>query len=427
MIGRKLRYFLFAGVVGVALVVIASNYAVKTFGTLNPGAWFARPTPVFEEAAGENTSLADRAAAAAAANASTSTPATTTASSTTTQRTTTGTQSQANTNPEPETTRPSLSEEQLALIEAIRLETLQAEAEERQHRRQRLRMAGEAPLGNSLYTLTPQSVTIQAVAAPTGTSPQAGQGSPAQTFNPPVAANPTLQSLLSRQPYVPPAQPTVTAPLPQAPPNTATLQAQNTSLQKLPARAIRPAGTQALERGTFISAAMLTELRSELPGLVRAMVTDSVYDSHTGHYEMIPAGSLLIGRYNIQTAPGQSRLLVAWDELQFPDGRIVPLNRQGAVDAQGASGITGKRQTGFLTTVLTGALVNMAANAGRSQTASSDLSSLAGQALGQSVSNATQDYMSARLAQGPRFTIKSGEIVNVLLDTPLYLKGRRVY
>lgn len=422
---RQITLFLSITAVCIACVMLVGSFAVKTFGTLNPGVWFARPTPVFEEAAGENTSLADRAAAAAAAGGST--PATKPTTQTANQSGTTRAQNPTSAQTDSEPATSSLSDEQMALIEAIRLETLQAEAEERQHRRQRLRMAGEAPLGNSLYSLAPQSMASLDVAATTGTTPQAGQGIPAPASSAQVATLPTLQSLLSRAPNLPPAQATLPTQPPLVPSSPNATPVQNTSLQELPPRAIQPAGTQALERGTFISAAMLTELRSELPGLVRAMVTDSVYDSHTGYYEMIPAGALLIGRYNTQTAPGQSRLLVAWDELQFPDGRIVPLDRQGAVDAQGASGITGKRQTGFLTTVITGALVNMAANAGRAQAPSSDLSTLAGQALGQSVSNATQDYMSARLAQGPRFTIKSGEIVNVLLDTPLYLKGRRVY
>ena len=411
--------------VSLLLVFLASGYAQRAFGSFNPASWLGRSAPVFEEAAGENTSLADR--AAAAANAGAATPTTEPATQTANQRTTTRTQSQANANPKPQPNRPSLSDEQLALIEAIRLETLQAQAEERQHRRQRLRMAGEAPLGNSLYSLTPPSMAALDTTGANAAEPQTGQGNLAPASSVPVAANPTLQSLLSRQPYVAPTQAIVPAQPPLTSSNTAAAPTENSSLQSLPARPPQPAGTLALERGTFISAAMLTELRSELPGLVRAMVTDPVYDSRTGHYEMIPAGSLLIGRYNTETAPGQSRLLVAWDELQFPDGRIVALERQGVVDARGASGITGKRQTGFLTTVVTGALVNMAANAGRIQTPSTDLSSLAGQALGQSVSNATQDYMSARLAQGPRFTIKSGEIVNVLLDTPLYLKGRRIY
>jgi type IV secretory pathway VirB10-like protein len=422
---RRITTTVSVAIAAIAIIILAGSYFVKTVGNLNLGTWFARPTPVFEEATGENTSLADRAAAAAAASGST--PGTRPAAQTTNQSGTTRAQTPIKAQPDSEPATPSLSDEQLALIEAIRLETLQAEAEERQHRRQRLRMAGEAPLGNSLYSLTPQSMASLDGAATTASEPQTGQGGSEPASSAQLASNPTLQSLLSRQPYAPPVQATLPAQPPLLPSRPNAAPVQNTSLQELPPRAVQPTGTQALERGTFISAAMLTELRSELPGLVRAMVTDAVYDSHTGHFEMIPAGALLIGRYNTQTAPGQSRLLVAWDELQFPDGRIVSLDRQGAVDAQGASGITGKRQTGFLTTVLTGALVNMAANAGRSQTPSTGLSSLAGQALGQSVSNATQDYMSARLAQGPRFTIKSGEIVNVLLDTPLYLKGRRVY
>ena len=417
--GRKIRNFAVAGLLGVALVAFMATFASDQITSLASKSWIVRQEQQFNEAVGEDTKLADEVESkstgvtegankpAVNQQSSGSTNTRTTASTNTTQR---------------QTPAPTLSDEQLELIEAIRLETLQAEAEERQHRRQRERMAGEAPLGNSLYTLTPQPVALnasQGLSPVQNTGGQTGNGS---SLTAPLLGNQSIQTPTPRQPFVPPAP---VLPFPQQ--SATAPAAPATSIQPHQPRAAQPAGTQALERGTFISAAMLTELRSELPGLVRAMVTDPVYDSRTGHYEMIPKGSLLIGQYNTETAPGQSRLLVAWDEIQFPDGRIVPLDHQGAVDAKGASGVTGKRQTGFLTTVLTGALVNLAANAGRSQGSSSDLSALAGQALGQSVSNVTQDYMGARLARGPRFTIKSGQVVNVLLDKPLYLRGKRLY
>ncbi|MEJ5220002.1 TrbI/VirB10 family protein [Cognatishimia sp. D5M38] len=416
---RKIRNFAFVGLFGVAFVAFMASFASDQLKTLASKSWIVRQEQQFDGAVGEDTNLADQVESKSTGVTDDAndpvenqqgrrpTNTRTTVSTSTTQR---------------EAPAPTLSDEQLELIEAIRLETLQAEAEERQHRRQRERMAGEAPLGNSLYTLTPQPVALN---ASQGLSPVENVVTPngiTSSLSAPLLGNQSIQIPSSQSPIVP------TAPVLQVPPQvTAASVEPATSIQPHKDRPVQPAGTQALERGTFISAAMLTELRSELPGLVRAMVTDPVYDSRTGHYEMIPRGSLLIGQYNTETAPGQSRLLVAWDEIQFPDGRIVPLDHQGAVDAKGASGVTGKRQTGFLTTVLTGALVNLAANAGRSQGSSSDLSALAGQALGQSVSNVTQDYMGARLARGPRFTIKSGQVVNVLLDKPLYLQGKRLY
>ncbi|MCI5040740.1 MAG: hypothetical protein MRY81_13770 [Donghicola eburneus] len=416
---RKIRNFAFVGLFGVAFVAFMASFASDQLKTLASKSWIVRQEQQFDGAVGEDTNLADQVESKSTGVTDDAndpvenqqgrrpTNTRTTVSTSTTQR---------------EAPAPTLSDEQLELIEAIRLETLQAEAEERQHRRQRERMAGEAPLGNSLYTLTPQPVALN---ASQGLSPVENVVTPngiTSSLSAPLLGNQSIQIPSSQSPIVP------TAPVLQVPPQvTAASVEPATSIQPHKDRPVQPAGTQALERGTFISAAMLTELRSELPGLVRAMVTDPVYDSRTGHYEMIPRGSLLIGQYNTETAPGQSRLLVAWDEIQFPDGRIVPLDHQGAVDAKGASGVTGKRQTGFLTTVLTGALVNLAANAGRSQGSSSDLSALAGQALGQSVSNVTQDYMGARLARGPRFTIKSGQVVNVLLDKPLYLRGKRLY
>lgn len=416
---RKIRNFAVVGLFGVAFVAFMASVASDQIKSLASKSWIVRQEQQFDGAVGEDTNLADQVESKSTGVADEAndpvdnqqggrpTNTRTTVSTNTTKR---------------QAPAPTLSDEQLELIEAIRLETLQAEAEERQHRRQRERMAGEAPLGNSLYTLTPQPVALnagQGLSPVQNTGGQTGNGS---SLTAPLLGDQSVRIPSSQSPIVPPAS------VLQVPPQAIAASVEPaTSIRPQQDWPVQPAGTQALERGTFISAAMLTELRSELPGLVRAMVTDPVYDSRTGHYEMIPKGSLLIGQYNTETAPGQSRLLVAWDEIQFPDGRIVPLDHQGAVDAKGASGVTGKRQTGFLTTVLTGALVNLAANAGRTQGSSSDLSALAGQAFGQSVSNVTQDYMGARLARGPRFTIKSGQVVNVLLDKPLYLRGKRLY
>jgi len=50
--------------------------------------------------------------------------------------------------------------------------------------------------------------------------------------------------------------------------------------------------------GTVIPAAMVTGIKSDLPGEVIATVTETVYDTATGRYPLIPQGSRLMGRYN---------------------------------------------------------------------------------------------------------------------------------
>src|SRR5205807_1727279 len=62
-----------------------------------------------------------------------------------------------------------------------------------------------------------------------------------------------------------------------------------------------------LTAGTVIPAALLTGISSDLPGPVVATVTESVYDSATGRYLLIPQGSRLVGKYDSQVSFGQRR------------------------------------------------------------------------------------------------------------------------
>ncbi|HEJ5722642.1 TPA: TrbI/VirB10 family protein, partial [Pseudomonas aeruginosa] len=67
--------------------------------------------------------------------------------------------------------------------------------------------------------------------------------------------------------------------------------------------------------GTVIAAALVTGIKSDLPGDVIATVTEPVYDSATGQHMLIPQGARLLGRYNSQVSYGQSRVQVVWQRV----------------------------------------------------------------------------------------------------------------
>jgi type IV secretory pathway VirB10-like protein len=69
-----------------------------------------------------------------------------------------------------------------------------------------------------------------------------------------------------------------------------------------------PASTYIVQAGSVIPAALLTGIRSDLPGQVTGQVTENVYDSPTGRYLLVPQGSKLIGIYDSQVSFGQSRV-----------------------------------------------------------------------------------------------------------------------
>ena len=94
-----------------------------------------------------------------------------------------------------------------------------------------------------------------------------------------------------------------------------------------------------VQAGSIIPAALITGIRSDLPGQITAQVTQNVYDSITGRILLIPQGARLIGEYDSQITAGQTRVLLAWDRLILPDGRSIVLERQPGTDAAGYAGL----------------------------------------------------------------------------------------
>lgn len=95
-----------------------------------------------------------------------------------------------------------------------------------------------------------------------------------------------------------------------------------------------------LSAGSIIAASLITGLNSDLPGLVTAQVTENAYDSATGQILLVPQGARLIGRYDSIVAFGQSRALVAWDRILFPDGSSIRIDKMPATDASGHAGLS---------------------------------------------------------------------------------------
>lgn len=106
-----------------------------------------------------------------------------------------------------------------------------------------------------------------------------------------------------------------------------------------PDRLAAKASPYVLQAGSVIPAALITGIRSDLPGQITAQVTENVYDSPTGSYLLIPQGAKLIGQYDSRVSFGQSRVLLVWNRLVMPDGSSIVLERLQGTDAQGFSGL----------------------------------------------------------------------------------------
>lgn len=186
------------------------------------------------------------------------------------------------------------------------------------------------------------------------------------------------------------------------------------------------ASSHVLQAGSVIPAALITGIRSDLPGLVTAQVTQNVYDSPTGRILLIPQGSRLIGDYDADVAFGQSRVLLAWNRLIFPDGRSIVLERQPAADPRGFAGLqdaTDYHWGGVLKAALVSTLLGIGSEVGFG--GDGDLARAIRRGTQDSINRAGEQIVSRELNVRPTLTIRPGFPVRVLVTHDLVLGGER--
>jgi type IV secretion system protein VirB10 len=101
----------------------------------------------------------------------------------------------------------------------------------------------------------------------------------------------------------------------------------------------KPAGPYEIKAGWDIPAVLEQALNSDLPGEIKALVRENVYDTATGRYLLIPQGARLVGTYDSRVGYGQDGIQVVWSLLIFPDGSSVNLEGMAGQDASGHAGL----------------------------------------------------------------------------------------
>lgn len=175
--------------------------------------------------------------------------------------------------------------------------------------------------------------------------------------------------------------------------------------------------------GTLIPASLVTGLNSDLPGQVIGQVTENVYDTVTGEHLLIPQGARLLGRYDSVIAYGQSRALVAWTRIIFPNGNSIQLDNLPAVDGQGFAGLKDKvdRHTWQF---MKGAVLSSLLSVG-SELSSDDEGRLARalQNAGQDTANiAGQRIIERSLNIQPTLSVRPGWRFSIIVSKDLILK-----
>lgn len=189
-----------------------------------------------------------------------------------------------------------------------------------------------------------------------------------------------------------------------------------------PHRLSAPASPYLLSAGSVIAASLITGLRSDLPGLVTAQVTERVFDSATGRIELIPQGARLLGSYDSVVAFGQRRALVVWQRIILPDGSSLALDNVPATDPSGYAGLADK--VDFHTwTLLKGVVLSTLLGVGSSLTftGESDLVQAIREATQQNVARAGDQLTSRNLEVQPTITIRPGALVRLLVHRDLVL------
>jgi type IV secretory pathway VirB10-like protein len=183
-----------------------------------------------------------------------------------------------------------------------------------------------------------------------------------------------------------------------------------------------PVSPYTLSAGSVIAASLISGLRSDLPGLVTAQVTERVFDSATGQILLIPQGARLIGSYDSVVAFGQRRALVVWQRIVMPNGSSLTIDNVPATDASGYAGLADK--VDFHTwTLLKGVVMSTIVGVGSSLTftGESDLVQAIRESTQQNVSRAGDQLTSRNLQVQPTITLRPGAPVRLVVHRDLIL------
>ncbi|WP_414626599.1 TrbI/VirB10 family protein [Brevundimonas diminuta] len=188
-------------------------------------------------------------------------------------------------------------------------------------------------------------------------------------------------------------------------------------------RLVAPASPNIVQAGSIVPAALITGIRSDLPGQITAQVTANVYDSPTGRILLIPQGARLIGEYDSEIAAGQTRVLLAWDRLIMPDGRSIVLERQPGADGAGFAGLqdsVNQHWGNLLKAAAVSTLLGVGAELGANS--EDDLTRALRRGSQDTINQTGQQIVRRQLNVQPTLTIRPGHPFRVVITRDLVLE-----
>ncbi len=196
----------------------------------------------------------------------------------------------------------------------------------------------------------------------------------------------------------------------------------------LPASVQPPRARRELFAGSVIPAVLVTGINSDLPGSISAQVRETVYDSLDPDVVLVPQGTRLTGKYSSDVAYGQRRVLVAWNQVIFPNGSTIDLKGMEGTDGQGQAGFRDLVDNHYMRIFGSAILMSLlSAGAQLSQPQNSNMLTTpsAGQeaaaAMGQELNMVGQNLLNRNLNIQPTLIIRPGYTFNVLVSRTMIL------
>ncbi|WP_202634583.1 TrbI/VirB10 family protein [Rugosibacter aromaticivorans] len=174
-------------------------------------------------------------------------------------------------------------------------------------------------------------------------------------------------------------------------------------------------------QGKMIDAELETAINTDLPGQIRAVVSNPLY-AEQGQEALVTPGSRLNGVYNTAVSKGQVRVFVIWNRLIRPDGVEITLD-SGATDALGQAGLQGETDNHFAQIFGMSALLSIiGAGAGTSSVGSDSNYNSADayrSAVQQSFARTSNSVLAPYANIPPTNTVHQGERIKVFLNRDL--------
>jgi type IV secretory pathway VirB10-like protein len=189
-------------------------------------------------------------------------------------------------------------------------------------------------------------------------------------------------------------------------------------------------GKYEVKAGWLIPAVLEQQLNSDLPGFIRALVRENVYDTVSGKYILIPAGSTLVGIYNSHVGYGQKALQAVWRRVIFPDGSSLSLGGFEGDDSEGAAGFRDQVDnhwvrifSGALLTSLFAAGIEISQGQNSSVLTQPSYGQQTGQAVGQQVGQVGVEVTRRNLNIQPTIVVRPGYRFFVRVEKDLLFRA----